>query len=134
MNAVDSSVAIAAFAPWHGAHDPAAQIVSSGVVLPAHAAMETYSVLTRLPDPFRISADAARGLLVRNFTEPFLQLSDAGYRSLIEIASSRGIVGGAIYDGVIAATVKEAGGILMTRDRRAIRVYDALDVSWEFID
>ena len=102
--------------------------------MPAHAAMETYSVLTRLPDPFRFTPDTARALVIENFNEPFLLLSDLGYRALIEIAPTKGIMGGAIYDAVIAAVVNEAEGTLMTRDRRAIPVYDALDVAWEFVE
>lgn len=134
MKVVDSSVAIAAFASWHEAHVPASNVVRSGALLPAHAAVETYSVLTRLPEPFRFSPDTARALVVGNFSGPFLSLSDVGYRTLIEIAPTRGITGGAIYDAVIASVVKEAGGTLMTRDRRAIPAYDALDVAWEFVE
>jgi hypothetical protein len=73
-------------------------------------------------------------LIVENFTEPFLLLSDSGHRALIELAPNKGILGGAIYDGVIAATVKEAEGTLMTRDGRAIPVYDAVGVPWEFVE
>jgi hypothetical protein len=134
VNVVDSSVAIAALASWHEAHVPASRVVAAGTVLAAHSAIETYSVLTRLPDPFRFSPDTARALIVENFTEPFLLLSDVGYRALVEIAPSKGITGGAIYDGVIAATVKESEGTLMTRDSRAIPVYDAVGVSWVFVE
>lgn len=134
MNVVDSSVAIAAFASWHEAHSAATRVVSSGASFPAHAAIETYSVLTRLPEPFRFSPDTARTLVIENFSEPFLLLSDIGYRTLIQIAPAKGIMGGAIYDAVIAAVVKEGGGTLMTRDRRAIPVYDAMDVPWKFVE
>ncbi|MGH2758446.1 MAG: PIN domain-containing protein [Actinomycetota bacterium] len=134
MNAVDASVAIAGFAAWHEAHEAARRVVSAGAGLPAHAAIETYSVLTRLPEPFRFSPDTARTLILQNFTQPFLLLSDAGYRALAEIAPAVSIIGGAIYDGVIAATAKEAEATLLTRDARAIPVYDALGVPWEFVD
>lgn len=134
MNAVDSSVAIAAFAVWHEAHETALRVLSSGAALPAPAAIETYSVLTRLPEPFRFVPDNARSLILGNFADRFLSLSDSGYEALIEEAPAKGIVGGAIYDGVIAATVKEADATLMTRDSRAIPVYEAVGVSWTFVD
>jgi predicted nucleic acid-binding protein len=134
VNVVDSSVAIAAVATWHEAHEPASRVLSAGAALAAHAAIETYSVLTRLPEPFRFSPDTARALIVENFTDPFLLLSEVGYRALVEVAPSKGIVGGAIYDGVIAATAKESEGTLMTRDRRAVLVYEALGARWQFVE
>lgn len=133
MNAVDSSVAVAAFATWHEAHDQVIAALSANTRIPAHAAAETYSVLTRLPEPFRFAGSTARALILETFTKPFLLLSADGYRRLIEDAPERGITGGAIYDGVVAATVHEARGTLLTRDRRATRVYDAVGVPWRFV-
>lgn len=133
MNAVDSSVAIAAFASWHEAHDGALEVLSRDTRLPAHAAAETYSVLTRLPEPFRFSPSSARSLILETFTRPFLTLSSDGYRRLIDAAPGKGMTGGAIYDGVVAAAVLEADDTLLTRDRRATPVYDAVGVRWELI-
>lgn len=49
MKAVDSSVVIAAFASWHESHESARRALAARPRAIAHAAVETYSVLTRLP-------------------------------------------------------------------------------------
>lgn len=51
MIALDTSVAIAVFASWHEAHSVAVEAIGPSPRLPAHAAIETFSVLTRLPAP-----------------------------------------------------------------------------------
>lgn len=53
MIALDSSVVIAGFGTWHEHHERAVEVLRRTPRLPAHAALEAYSVLTRLPDPFR---------------------------------------------------------------------------------
>ena len=54
MKAVDSSVVIAAaFATWHEHHALARKATADKPRLVAHAAVESYSVLTRLPQPHR---------------------------------------------------------------------------------
>ncbi len=49
MIAVDSSVAVAAFGDWHRLNDTARAVLDEDAVLPAHALLETYSVLTGFP-------------------------------------------------------------------------------------
>ena len=49
VKAVDSSVVIAAFASWHEHHAIARKAMTARPRLIAHAAVESYSVLTRLP-------------------------------------------------------------------------------------
>jgi len=67
--ALDSSVVVAALASWHEHHDAALAAVQealsseAGAIVPGHALVEAYSVLTRLPRPHRLRpADAARAL------------------------------------------------------------------------
>ena len=43
------------------------------------------------------------------------------------------MAGGAIYDAVIALTVKRAAATLLTRDRRAVRVYESVGVQFDLI-
>ena len=62
MKAADTSLVVAAFASWHERHDAARHALDQGLRLIAHCAVETYSVLTRLPPPHR-----APGALVRDF-------------------------------------------------------------------
>lgn len=124
MIAVDSSVAIAAFSTWHKQHDAARKMVAKDVYLPAHSALEVFSVLTRLPAPHRISPGIAKEFLVGQFTTPFLTLKATGYRSLIETLSTYNIVGGAIYDALIACTAEDSGATLVSCDKRAMRTYE----------
>lgn len=128
MIAPDTSVVVAAFASWHEGHRAAHAALSRDSRLPAHVATESYSVLTRLPPPHRVTAEVVVGYLVEKFSEPWLTLSAAEHSTLLREASAKGITGGALYDAVIAATARKAGATLLTRDHRAIRVYDALDV------
>ena len=55
MIAVDTSVAIAALSPWHDRHADAADACREGAAIPAHALLECFSTLTRMPEPLRIS-------------------------------------------------------------------------------
>ena len=43
------------------------------------------------------------------------------------------MAGGAIYDALIAWTAKRAGATLLTRDRRAVRVYEAVGVRFDLV-
>ena len=133
MIAPDTSVVVAAFATWHEGHRAAHAALSADSRLPAHVATETYSVLTRLPPPHRVSAEVVVGYLVEKFGEPWLTLSADEHSALLREASGKGIAGGALYDAVVAATARHAGATLLTRDRRATRVYGALDVPFRFV-
>jgi predicted nucleic acid-binding protein len=41
--------------------------------------------------------------------------------------------GGAVYDALIAASVRQAGATLFTRDRRATTVYEKMGVAYELV-
>jgi predicted nucleic acid-binding protein len=131
--AVDTSVVIAAFASWHEGLRTAAAALARGPRLPSHAAVETFSVLTRLPHPHRASPDLVRAFLEARFLEPALTLPAAGYRALIAEAASADLSGGAIYDALIAATAQHVGATLLSRDRRAAGVYELVGVSYELL-
>ena len=124
MIAADTSLVIAAFASWHESHEPARRVLDEGVRLIAHCALETYSVLTRLPPPHRASGALVRDFVAARFTEPFLQLSDGAYRDFILGLTDQGITGGGAYDALVAATAAAHGAELATCDRRALRVYE----------
>lgn len=131
--AVDTSVIVAAFATWHDAHEPATDALARGPRVPAHALIESFSVLTRMPPPHRASADAVAGFLGRRFVEASLALSPLEYAPLVERVVKVGIRGGAIYDALIAATVAQAGAVLLTRDRRALPTYERMGVRCELV-
>jgi hypothetical protein len=60
VNAADGSSVIAAFASWHESHDVARRALDAGVRRVEHCALETLSVLTRLPPPHRAAGDLVR--------------------------------------------------------------------------
>ncbi len=133
MIAVDSSVAVPAFVAWHEAHLSARQAVANAAI-PAHARLETYSVLTRLAPPHRLSPDVVVELLGSWFPKgdtlvPSVQLS----RTLVERCFDVGVDGGAVYDGLIGLTVLEAGGSLLTRDERAASTYRTLGIDFQLL-
>jgi len=133
VNAVDTSVVVAAFASWHEGHERAAEVLARGVRLPAHCALECYSVLTRLPPPHRVAAPLARNFVSSRFTEPLLTLDPADHLALLDHLVDCAITGGATYDGLVALTAACHGARLFSRDRRAARVYEALGVDFELI-
>ena len=124
MKAVDSSVVIAAFASWHEHHAVARKALASRPRLIAHAAVESYSVLTRLPPPHRASPDIVHAFITGRFTEPFLILSETGYQELLATVAAGQILGGPGYDALIAFTAAEHHATLMSLDQRAAATYE----------
>ena len=129
MITIDTSVLVAAFSSWHERHQEANALVGPDVPVIAHCAVECYSVLTRLPPPQRIAPADAEDWLSRRFPKPWLTLSADGYADLVARAPRLGITGGAIYDGIVAETAREANLTLRSFDARARATYRALGVS-----
>src|ERR1017187_6699984 len=107
MRAGDSSVVIAACATWHEHHPLARKAMSSRPRLVAHAAVESYSVLNRLPPPHRAHPSMVHALIPERFTEPFLPLAETGYQELLATVAAGQILGGPAYDALIAFTAAE---------------------------
>ncbi|MDN5861300.1 MAG: type II toxin-antitoxin system VapC family toxin [Pseudonocardia sp.] len=125
---VDTSVAVALSVADHEGR-AACRVVVEGrrIGLAGHAAFETFSVLSRLPAPARRTTSAVGRLLVANFPHSrFLGAKAA--RRLFERLAASGVSGGAVYDAMVGAAAVEHGVPLVTRDRRALRTYRALDV------
>ena len=133
MLAVDTSVVVAAFAGWHDGHMAARAVLARRPRLPVHALLESYSVLTRFPPPHRTPPATATSFLETRFPDPPLGLPPTEYRRLVADASRNGVAGGAIYDAVIAWTAKRADATLVTRDRRAVRVYESVGVRFDLV-
>jgi predicted nucleic acid-binding protein len=125
--AVDSSVVVAGFASWSEQHEEANEILDSGPHLIAHAALETFSVLTRLPRPHRAPADLVHEYLTERFPAKWLTLSGARHRQLLDACVAGSVTGGAMYDALIAWTALAHGASLASCDRRAVATYRALD-------
>ncbi|MFN2569835.1 MAG: PIN domain-containing protein [Candidatus Dormibacteria bacterium] len=114
---------IAAFATWHEHHQHADLAIDARTRLVAHCALETYSVLTRLPPPHRSPQHLVRDFLAERFPDPYLVLDEAAHRALISRLPERGIVGGATYDALVGSTAVAAGATLVTLDGRAASTY-----------
>jgi predicted nucleic acid-binding protein len=131
--AVDTSVAVPALLGWHTAHS-AARRAARGAAIPAHALVETYSVLTRLPAPHRVESHVAESLLSGWFPgRQVLAVPADIARSLVRRLAAAGVEGGAAYDGVLALTAAAHRAELVTRDRRAATTYEALGVRYRLI-
>lgn len=131
--ALDTSVCVPALLAWHDDHE-ASREAAVGAVIPAHALVEAYSVLTRLPAPGRVEGAAARAVLDARFPAASVLVPPAVLqRSLVGRLADAGIAGGASYDGLVGLTAVHHGATLLTRDRRAVRTYDALDVPYRLL-
>jgi predicted nucleic acid-binding protein len=128
MIAVDTSVAVAAFASWHERHEQARSALDHDARLVAHCAIETYSVLTRLPVPHRAPGALVQQFLDVQFQAPHLTLPAREQRRLPRRFVELGLGGGAVYDALVALTAAHAGASLVTCDRRALRVYERCGV------
>jgi hypothetical protein len=124
---------VAAFASWHEAHGAALEVLDLEPRLPAHAGLEAYSVLTRLPAPHRSRPADVRTFLVHEFPRPWLTLDGEAVARLLGELVEQGIAGGTVYDGLIGAAAKAAGAPLYTCDRRARVTYDRLGVVVRFV-
>jgi predicted nucleic acid-binding protein len=113
---LDTSCLVAAVCGWHRDHDATRREIErragSGekLVLAAHSLAETFSVLTRLPEPHRLRPDDALALIEANWGETRLvALAGSDYRATLRRCREVGIGGGAVYDALIAACARKAG-------------------------
>jgi predicted nucleic acid-binding protein len=131
----DSSVVIAAFASWNQHHKAAVEaLAENGVTdLLVHAELESYSVLTRLPEPFRAEPTLVAEYLHRDYPGRRMVLPERERRGLLRRLASLSISGGAVYDAMAAATAARHGHSLLSCDRRAASVYSRLDVEVTYL-
>lgn len=129
----DSSVVIAAFASWNERHREAVEALSEMRDLVAHVELETYSVLTRLPEPFRATPSLVAEYLREDFSGARLVLSEEDRRTAIERFAGLGIAGGAVYDALVGHTADCHGRSLLSCDRRAARTYERLGIDVTYL-
>lgn len=123
MRAADTSAVVAAFASWHEHHAAARRAIDSSVRLVEHCALETYSVLTRLPPPHRAPAVVVRDFLQVTFPGSLLRMTPQAYRRFVLGLPEVGVFGGAAYDALVAATAAAHDAELVTCDQRALPLY-----------
>ncbi len=134
MTAVDTSVVVAAFASWHEQHEAARRALDDGLQLVDHCALETYSVLTRLPAPHRAPASVVRDFIATRFPEPWLRLNAFAYRKFLAGLAEQNVTGGSVYDALVAATASAHGVPLITCDRRAIPIYERYGIRIQILN
>jgi len=133
VKAADTSVVIAAFASWHEHHDRAREALDRGLRIIEHCALETYSVLTRLPPPHRCAADVVRDFLRARFVEPYLRMDGLVFKDFVLALPEHSVSGGGAYDALVAATAAAHAASLVTCDRRAASVYESYGLRATFI-
>lgn len=109
----DTSCLVAAFSTWHPSHAATLTIFEQLLTqdfefcVVTHTAVETYSVLTRLPSPHRLSTLDAWKLVEANLAHRTqLQMSTKQTLDFLEQSSKGLISGGRTYDGLIAETAR----------------------------
>lgn len=119
----DTSVVVPALLDWHDHHGITRPATAGVDRLPGHVLAEAFSVLTRLPHGLSLAPGVATDLLLDAFPGPPLLLGADAHVRLLRSLGAAGIRGGAVYDGVVAATAAEADAELLTLDGRAAATY-----------
>lgn len=121
--ALDTSCLVPLLAEWHPHHRQtvaayqARLAAGQRVVVPAHALLECFAVLTRLPGPVRIPPQTARRILELSFGSgvEVCGLEPQDCWSAIAGLAGSGKGGGRVYDAVIALSTWRAGAsVLLT--------------------
>jgi toxin FitB len=129
----DTSVTIAALLADHDARELAEGALKRCTATIAHVAIETYSVLTRLPPSHRLESGDAAAIIDARLPATYVALSEDNGVSTPRRLAAADVSGGAAYDGLIALTALEHDLELLTRDRRAVRAYRALGVRYTMV-
>jgi len=112
----DSNVLVSALVETHPFHLKAIKWLTevkenkiTGVIS-AHSLAEIYSTLTNLPIYPKISPNLAHNLIYQNILPifDFVELTVEDYKTVLNIASQNQIIGGTIYDALIAHAAHKA--------------------------
>lgn len=130
---LDTSAAVPYLVRSHSAHAAVRRRAGGrALALTAHSLAETYSVLTRLPGDARVAPADAVALIESNFA-PAVAPKPSALKRVPQILAPLGIVGGAVYDALVALAAVAHGLPLGTRDARALGTYRALGVTVEIL-
>jgi predicted nucleic acid-binding protein len=111
---LDTSCLVAAALPQHEHHRTTIEDLSRRrtaghtFLMAAHAVLESYAVLTRLPAPHRLAPADAMAILDRNWgrTETIALTAAESWR-VVRQHAAKGFAGGRVYDGCIAASARK---------------------------
>jgi predicted nucleic acid-binding protein len=137
--AIDSSVIIAAVLSWHENHGRARKALeraleTGSAVLPVHALVEAYAVMTRLPAPHRLAPADALAVLEGTLRESakLARLPTGSVWSWLSATVERRIAGGRTYDALILESARRAGAThLLTLNPRD---FGELDPALEIVE
>ena len=124
---LDTSVLLAGlvdFGPQSAPAQEALHAVAEGKVAKAttawHCCLELYSVATRLPPEFRLSAAHAVTLIQDEVFGRMTvhDLPPGSQRSFLQALGQEGITGGRIYDAHIAEVARAVGAAVIVTDNR----------------
>ncbi|MBU6226202.1 MAG: PIN domain-containing protein [Acidobacteria bacterium] len=132
MKLADTSIIVAAAQSWNPAHEIARKALTGCRRAISHTLLETYSVLTRSPSPFRIDAETAHTWLTAQFVGE-VSLPVNSHLETLSRLHGLGITGGAIYDGIIALTASSHRATLLTLDKRASTTYVKCGVKFQLL-
>lgn len=107
----DTSCLVAALQPGHQHRDRAVAEISRRLdasqvmAVAGHSLVEVYSVLTRMPPPYRVSPAEALASIQPSIVDraEVVALNAGQYVELLQRAAEDGVAGGRIYDAAIAA-------------------------------
>jgi predicted nucleic acid-binding protein len=111
---LDTSVLVATFYGDHEHHEPSIDLFlrhgKDESCCAAHSLAEVYASLTGMPGKERASADEAL-LFLATVREQLtiVTLTEEEYASALEASAANGVVGGGIYDALIAHCAVKAG-------------------------
>ena len=113
----DTSLLVAATLESHADHEraiPWLERAHAGEfpwVVGAHTLAELYSVLTALPRPNRLSPAEVLQLIRENILSvaEAVALTQEEYMGILAVLASNGIVGGSVYDALLAGAARKAG-------------------------
>jgi predicted nucleic acid-binding protein len=132
LYAADTSVAVPFMLDGHEFHEIARGAVDQHrPTLAGHARFEAYSQLTG-GRAARLSPPAALTALAKNFGEPEW-LTVEGSARVYALLAHGAIIGGAIYDALVAQAARDHDRTLLTLDRRAARTYQRVGVDYELL-
>lgn len=127
---LDTSCIVPALSRWHVHHEASAHELCERLdggeqaVVAGPTLVECFSVLTRLPAPYRTAPDAVRDALADLLREcaEVVSLNANAYRQLVSNAPEANIAGGLIYDAVVLACARQAQvDVLLTFNDRHFR-------------
>jgi len=115
---LDTSVLVAVFYGDHTHHAASLDIFTQSSrqegCCGAHSLAEVYATLTRMPGKHRISCDQAM-LFIGDIRErlSIIALNALEYADMLRSSAAAGVVGGAIYDAILASCALKSGAELI---------------------